>query len=283
MKLNQLNLFFPVVIKIGQQYIQSINWESWIKNPDNQRYYLLARSYAYGMNWVAKINSENSSAMGYPHKIMEYDSYQQFFQQNEIDSCISPIIYEHTYLSANAAAQRNLFYALKNADGGYQNISPTKTEIRAKANSQDSTKYSPIVTIQLLPNGEIVEIGTTISLPQRFQPTNYDDDKAIYNLNLALQANKSKSPDAALLLQALMVDLCLQNYREITREFDLILAKLFGSNAQSRSSFTISHAQTRLLHSLFLQCKSWWNWNWHNGKFRPTFEPALTSKSAINI
>lgn len=208
MKINQLNLFFPTVVKIGQQYIQSINWESWIQNPDNQRYYLLARSYASGLNWIAKINSEDSSAISYPHKIMEYDSYQQFFHQNEMNSCISPIRYEHTYLSANGAAQHNLFYALKDAEGEYQNISPTKAEVKAKVNPQDSTKYSPVLPVQLLPNGEILEIASTISLPQRFQITTNDDEKANINLNLALQANKSKSPDAALLLQALMIEIC---------------------------------------------------------------------------
>lgn len=280
MKINQLNLFFPTVVKIGQQHIQSINWESWIQNPDNQRYYLLARSYASGLNWIAKINSEDSSAIGYPHKIMEYDSYYQFFQQNEIDSCTSPIKYEHTYLTANGAVQHNLFYAVKD-EAKYKNVSPTKAEVKAKLNPQDSTKYSPVLTVQLLPNGEVVEIASTISLPQRFQPTSYDNDKAKNNLNLALQANKSKSPDAALLLQSLMIEICLQNCGEITPEFDLIIAKLVENKAQPQSSFRISPNQIRLLHSLFLHSKGWWNWNWENGRFQPTFEPAITSRLAI--
>lgn len=281
MKIDQLNLFFPTILKIGQQHIQSINWESWIRNPDNQRYYLLARSYASGLNWVAKINSEHSSALSYPHKIMEYDSYQQFFQQNEIDSCISPIKYEHTYLTTNGAVQHNLFYALKNTEGEYQNISPTKAEVKAKANPQDSTKYSPVLTIQLLPNAEIAEIGSMITLPQRFKSTNNDDEKAIANLNLALQANKSASPDAALLLQALMIEICLQNCREITPEFDLVLAKLVENKAQPQSSFRISSNQIRLMHSLFFHSKGWWTWIWEKGKLNPIFEPAITSKLAI--
>lgn len=163
---------------------------------------------------------------------MEYDNYHQFFQQNEIDSCMSPIKYEHTYLTANGATQHNLFYALKNPEGRYQYISATKAEVRTKVNPKDSARYSPIITIQLLPNGKVLEIASTISSPQRFQPTNYHDEKAIANLNLALQANKSQSPDAALLLQALMVEICLQNCREITPEFDLVLAKLIENDAQ---------------------------------------------------
>lgn len=281
MKIEQLNLYFPAVVKIGQQHIQSINWESWIKNPENQRYYLLGRSYASGLNWAAKINSDNSEAIGYPHKIMEYDSYQQFFNQNEIDSCISPIKYEHTYLTANGAAQHDLFYALKNTDGKYQNISPTKAEVKAKANPQDSTKYSPILTVQLLSNGEIVEVASTISLPQRFQSTHNDDEKAHANLHLALESIKSQSRDAALMLQGLMVKICLQNYGDITPNFDLILAKLIGNNAQPRSSFKILPNEIGLLHSLFQICKGWWNWDWENGKFKPTFEPAITSNLPI--
>ncbi|MEO1374771.1 MAG: hypothetical protein AAFW70_10705, partial [Cyanobacteria bacterium J06635_10] len=195
--------------------------------------------------------------------------------------CISPIKYEHTYLTANAATQHNLFYALKSSETEYQKISPTKTEARAKANPQDSTKYFPIATVQLLPNGEIVEIASTISLPQRFQATNHEDDKAIANLHLALEANKSQSPDAALMLQALMLEICLQNCKEITPEFDFILAKLVENNAHPQSSFRISPTQIKLMHSLFLHSKGWWNWDWENGKFKPTFESALTAKLAI--
>lgn len=281
MKVNQLNLFFPTVVTIGKHYIKSINWESWVQNPDNQRYYLLARSYASGLNWIAKINSSDSETMGYPHRIMEYDSYQQFFQQNEIDSCVSPIKYKYTYLTAIGAIQHHIFYAQKSADGKYQNISLTKTEVRAKANPQDSTKYFPVLTLEISPFGKIVETASTMFLPNESEPTSYDSEQAIANLHLALEAMKSHSPDAAMMLQGLMVEICLQNYRDVAPEFDLILAKLIGNNAQPRSSLKVSSEQIKLLHTLFQVCKGWWNWNWENGKFKPTFEPAITSKLTV--
>ncbi|MEO0969297.1 MAG: hypothetical protein AAFX80_13440 [Cyanobacteria bacterium J06639_18] len=277
MSYKQLNLFFPTVIQVGEQYIQSINWESWILNPENQRYYLFGRSYASGLNWIAKINSTESEAISYPQKIMEYDSYEQFFCHNEIDSCVSPIKYEYTYLTAAGAAQHNLFYAWKNSDGEYCRISVTKAEVKAKNNPKYSTIYSPIITIQMFPNGQIVEISPDVTLPSGFKTTCYDDKKAIANLHLALEAKKSQSPDAALLLQALMVEICLQTFGEINPGFDLILAKFVDNDIKvlSNSAFKISHNQIRVLQSLFLQSKGWWNWKWENGNFIPTFESAL--------
>lgn len=282
MQIEQLNLFFPIIIKAGEQYIQLIDSESWIQNPNNQRYYLLARNHVSASSWRAIINSVNSDINIHNLEI-EYDNYQQFFDENESHSCVSPIKYEHTYLTASGTTRHNLFYALKDSEGKYHRISLTKAEVKTKIKPQDSTRYSPIVTVQVLPNREIVEIASNVTLPQRFQATNHDNEKAIANLNLALQANKSQSPDAALLLQTLMVEICLQNYTEITPGFDLILAKLVDNNVQAKSSFRISPTQIQMLHSLFIQSKGWWNWNWEKGKFKPMFELAFTVKLPFKV
>ena len=41
------------------------------------------------------------------------------------------------------------------------------------------------------------------------------------------------------------------------------------------------YSEEKLLHLLFQVCKEWWNYDWENGKFRFTFEPAITSKVTV--
>jgi hypothetical protein len=261
MNYQQITIFYPNIIKVGGKYSQSIKTETHIENPTNKQWYIFQYSKASGQNWQAIIGDSNIDAKYSSINFTRYSSYKQFFIAKSQEAKCSPVVSKHAYLTAAGAAQHNLFYALKIGNDVYQNIGVT--QYLDGSVKPDETN---VVPVQLLPNGQIVELLPNTTLPKRFvtvnDPFNPNSINGLSNLHLAQEALKSTSPDTALLLQALMVEVSLQSSLEDITVYDMALGAFVKreSDINRNEDLCITPAQINMINILSKQAGGYWLW-----------------------
>jgi hypothetical protein len=261
MPYEQITLFYPKIIKVGEILVQSIATQTFVLNPNNDKWNLFQHSNALGGGWTTIIQEKRNFGLINPDiHFTIYASYKEFFELHENSSDRIPYITEDTYLTAAGAAQHNVFYAIKKGFeyknfGGY--------------------KYGEnIVPIRLKPNGQIVELTPDTTIPQRFKPV--DDPDVQSNLHLVKQALCSSSPDAALLLLTLMVEISIQSFGSITPGVDMTLGMFVDQNVDEvdkNGTWHITPTQMKMLREFTILSDGWWNFTWDEGQFTPQFQP----------
>lgn len=260
MDYKQITAFYPNIIKVNGRYIHSIKTETHIENPANKQWYIFQYSKASGQNWQAIIGDSDIDTKYSSINFTQYNTYEQFFIAKSREAKCSPIVSKHAYLTAAGAAQHNLFYALKVATDLYQNIG--MTQYLDGSIKPDETN---VVPVQLLPNGQIIELLPNATLPKRFatvnDPFNPNSINGLNNLHLAIEALKSTSPDTALLLHALMVEVSLQSSLETTI-YNMALGEFVEheSDVNKNEKWRITPVQINMFSTLSKQAGGYWLW-----------------------
>ncbi len=260
MSYNQLTIFHPAIARINGRNIQATNRSTYLQNPANNYWYLLESLNASGEKSIETQSIRNSN-----EPILNLD---EFFAYNEISRVASPIFHASTFLSCSGAASHDTFYATKSPNGEYIDICAVKSWVDTKGNL-------PVVTIKVLPNGKIVELPHNFvpSLPfiQAISP--YDDDTLLANLNLAEQALRSDSPDIALALHRLMVNICHQSFGEHVPNLSQMLTDILMGEEVINADIEVSYSEIKMLSDYRKICGGWWYWgNSYNGRVVPYFE-----------
>lgn len=263
----QITLFYPKIIKVGEMLVQSIATQTFVLNPTNNRWNLFQHSNALGGGWTTIIQEKTNLGLINPDiHFTIYASYEEFFDLHEQSDNHVPYITEDAYLTAAGAAQHSVFYAIKKGFE-YKNFNGYK-------HGQN------VVPIRLKPNGQIVELTPDTTLPQRFKPVPNPNDPnnpdVQSNLHSVKQALKSNSPDAALLLLALMVEISIQSFGNITLGVDMTLGMFVEQNVSEvdrNGAWRVTPTQMKMLRNFTILSDGWWNFTWDEGQFTPRFQP----------
>lgn len=275
--IEQINVFYPSIICINGNFVQSIRTEAYVENPVTKRWHVVQYNYPSGKNWrafIGNINCQDYCKKNPSIHVTKYENYQQFFRVTDRNSICTPITSKHTYLTATGATRHNLFYALVVEDKcRYIGLAQTLDGC-VKPEQQET------VPVQLMPNGRIVPLAPGTTLPKRFETvynTKEPSEIGTSNLHKAQQALKSDSPDAALLLLSLMVEISMQSFGDILPGVDITLGGFIDSQVHevdNNGKWRIAPTQMRMLHTLFRESQGWWDWIWDaNSNFRPIFTP----------
>lgn len=267
MPYEQITLFYPKIVKVGEILVQSIATQTFVLNPTNNRWNLFQHSNALGGGWTTIIQEKTNFGLINPNiHFTIYGSYEEFFELHENSSDCVPYITEDTYLTAAGAAQHNVFYAIKKGFE-YKNFGGYK-------------HGENVVPIRLKPNGQIVELTPDTTIPQRFKPVPDPNDPnnpdVQSNLHLVKQALKSNSPDTALLLLTLMVEILIQSFGNITPGADRTLGTFVEENIIAVEKNGAGHATPnpmKMLRKFTILSNGWWKFTWNEGQFTPQFQP----------
>lgn len=281
MTYNQMTIYMPTVVEVGTRYIQGVNRKTYIENPENNYWYLLEKVYASGESMECRIRE-----IKYDHRvpinrnIIEYGSFQQFFDDNEHTRYLSPIMHAPTYLTSSGASSHSRFYAWKTPSGEYKKFSAIKPHVNI-FNPGDNID-SPIPVI-LLPNGKVIEENLKfINTPTiGFQQTSsvYDTDILLWNLNLAKNALTSNFPDDAVFLYGHIAAFSIQLFGKLIPELFQETFKLVASNNTDYFRLhNIDVAENKVdiylpkMRKHYIKCAGWWYLeDDSNGRLMPRF------------
>lgn len=270
---DQISVFYPAIINVGNQFIQTIKQETYIENPVTKKWHLFQFNYPSGKSWRAAINNKTNFYPKCPNIcVTEFQSYEQFFEATSSKAKYSPVNSKFTYLTPMGASRHNLFYAL-DVDGKFRHIGLTQL-----LDGWVKPDIQKIVPIQLLPNSKIIPLAHGTTLPKRFETVHTSlapSEQGAYNLHLTKEALKSDSPDAALLLLSLMAEISTQSFGGVLQGVDITLGGLINTQVHeldNNGKWRIAHTQMRMLRALYCESNGWWDWIWDAGKFRPQFQ-----------
>ncbi|BAZ18530.1 hypothetical protein NIES4071_104150 (plasmid) [Calothrix sp. NIES-4071] len=273
---DQINVFFPAIIYLGNQFVQTIKQETYIENPATKKWHLFQFNYPSGKNWKAVISNKTSFSPKCPSiHVTKFQSHEQFFEATSNKAKYSPINSKFAYLTPMGASRHNLFYAL-NVDEKFRHIGLTQM-----LDGWVKPDIQKIVPIQLMPSGRIIPLAHGTTLPKRFQTVHtplVPSEQGAYNLHVAKEALKSDLPDGAVLLLSLMIEISTQSFGGVLPGVDITLGGFIDTQANEiiNGKWQILPAQMRMLRALFREANGWWDWIWDaQGNFRPIFQPNL--------
>jgi hypothetical protein len=257
---NQMTIFHPAIARINGRNIQATNRSTYLQNPANNYWYLLESLNASGEKSIETKRFCNSNGV--------ISNFDEFFAYNDNWGVVSPILHAPTYLTCSGAASHDTFYTAKSPTGEYLDICAVKSYLDRKDDNL------PIVTIKVLPNGKIVELPDNFvpSLPFQQAISPNDDDTLLANLNLAEQALRSHSPDIALALHRLMLNISYQSFGEHISNLSPILSNILMGEV-TNADIEISYGEIQMLSEYRKVCGGWWEWGKsYSGRIVPYFE-----------
>ena len=260
-----LTLYYPCVIQVLDQFIQTISLEVWLQNPQTKLWHLVAFKDGDGTNSETRVaNYTYATKPRLTAFINEiHPSVEAFLQANQESGIEFPIRYKATYLTAKIAANHRLFWTWTNPESN--NIERIHWNPNAiKASHDNKTDYSPMlpVTIQ---NGKIIAIArddiSEIHTPFSDFPVDWSE-----NLRLAFEALKSPYPDAALELLAIMQAIsekcfCASWIMGNGHNLQSILEEWEGNSSVNYGNSEITPEQLHLMRILSKLSQGWWYWD----------------------
>lgn len=278
-----MTIYMPTVTEVGTKYIQGVNRETYIENPNNKYWYMLEKVYASGESRECRIREINYDYTAPINRnIIEYRSFQDFFDENEHTRRLSPIMHAPTYLTIKGASSHTLFYAWKTPLGEYKRFSSIKSHVNM-INPGSIIDYSTIVPVIVLPNGQIFELSSksrpNISIGFQQASSGYDSDILIWNLNLAKNALLSNSPDDAVFLYRHIAAFSIQLFDKLVPE---LFQAVFDVISENETNYFRIHKidveesqideQIHDMHKQHIKCGGWWHLETNsNGRLMPCF------------
>lgn len=259
----QLTLYYPCVVQILDQFVQTISVEFWIYNPISEKW-----------NLVVLKDGDSSSISGYtyataPRKMAylneEYLSIEAFLQAKKEEGVDYPIRHKRTYLTVKGAASHKLFWTWTNPQTNkIERIHWHPLAIKAKASEDDRTDYSNITPVKIV-NGKLITLEKENLPSNRAAFSEFLADRE-ENLRLALEALKSPNPDAALELLAIMEEIskdCFYASWIMGNGYNLesILKSWDGTSDVSYGGGEITQQQLALMRVLSELSQGWWFWD----------------------
>ncbi len=263
----QLTLYYPCVIQVLDQFVQTISVEVWIQNPINEKWNLVAFKDGDRSNSETRISNYTYAATPRMTAFIneEYPSIEAFFQAEKEEGVDYPIRYKRTYLTAKGAASHKLFWAWTNLHTNkIEHIHWHPLAIKVKASGDDKTDLSNLTPVKIA-QGKIITLEKDNLPSNRAAFSEFPADRE-ENLRLALEALKSPNPDAALELLAVMEEIsnnCFYASWIMGNGYNLesILKSWNGTSNVTYGSGEITYQQLTLMRILSKLSEGWWFWN----------------------
>ncbi len=258
----QLTLYYPCVVQILDQFVQTISVEFWIHNPRTEKWHLVLFQ-----NGDSSISDDKYTTAPRIRAYLneEYPSIEALFQAKKEESVDYPIRHKRTYLTVKGAASHKLFWTWTNPQTNkIERIHWHPLAIKVKASEDDRTDYSNITPVKIV-NGKLITLEKENLPSNRAAFSEFLADRE-ENLRLAIEALKSPNPDAALELLAIMEEIssyCFYASWIMGNGYNLasILKSWDGTSNVSYGGGEITHQQLALMRVLSELSQGWWFWD----------------------